>query len=79
MYITIPKHQLNNYTNSENGKKKEKKRKENNNYIDIIEVAMMFLSLQIVKDIEEFKNKLTICPKKKKKKWKMWHHNVRQK
>ena len=61
MYITIPKHQLNNYTNSKKKKKKKKKkrerereRKENSNYGDIIEVAMMFLSLQIVKEIEEF-------------------------
>ena len=58
MYITILKHQLNNYTNSEKKKKKERERererKENNNYGDIIEVAMMFLSLQIVKEIEEF-------------------------
>ena len=59
MYITIPKHQLNNYTNSEKKKKRERERererKENNNYGDIIEVAMMFLSLQIVKEIEEFR------------------------
>ena len=61
MYITILKRQLNNYTNSEKKKKKERERerererKENNNYGDIIEVAMMFLSLQIVKEIEEFK------------------------
>ena len=59
MYITILKHQLNNYTNSEKKKKKERERererKENNNYGDIIEVAMMFLSLQIVKEIEEFR------------------------
>ena len=53
--ITILKHQLNNYTNlKEKKKKKKKKKKENNNYVDIIEVIMMFLSLQTVKDIEEF-------------------------
>ena len=53
------KHQLNNYT-------KLKYRKtiislissfelKDRNYVDIIGVAMMFLSLQIVKDIEEFR------------------------
>ena len=58
MYITISKHQLNNYTNSEKRERereRESERKENNNYGDIIEVAMMFLSLQIVKEIEEFR------------------------
>ena len=59
MYITILTHQLNNYTNL-------KYRKaiislisffdlKDRNYVDIIAVAMMFLSLQIEKDIEEFR------------------------
>ena len=59
MYITILKHQLNNYTNL-------KYRKtiiflissfelKDRNYVDIIAVAMMFLSLQTEKDIEEFR------------------------
>ena len=59
MYKTILKHQLNNYTNL-----KYKKtiislissfEIKDRNYVDIIGVAMMFLSLQIVKDIEEFR------------------------
>ena len=57
MYITILKHQLNNYTNLKYSKTiitlisffESKDRK----YIDIIGVATMFLSLQIVQDIEE--------------------------
>ena len=57
MYITILKHQLNNYTNLKYSKTiitlisffESKDRK----YVDIIGVATMFLSLQIVQDIEE--------------------------
>ena len=57
MCITILKHQLNNYTNLKYSKTiitlisffESKDRK----YVDIIGVATMFLSLQIVQDIEE--------------------------
>ena len=57
MYITILKHQLNNYTNLKYSKTiitlisffESKDRK----YVDIIGVATMFLSLQIVQDTEE--------------------------
>ena len=59
MYKTILKHQLNNYTNLKCRKTiislissfeiKER------NFVDIIGVAMMFFSLQIVKDVEEFR------------------------
>ena len=70
MYITILKHQLNNYTNLKYSKTiitlisffESKDRK----YVDIIGVATMFLSLQIVQDIEESRRF------SKKKKWKMW-------
>ena len=70
MYITILKHQLNNYTNLKYSKTiitlisffESKDRK----YVDIIGVATMFLSLQIVQDIEESRKF------SKKKKWKMW-------
>ena len=70
MCITILKHQLNNYTNLKYSKTiitlisffESKDRK----YVDIIGVAKMFLSLQIVQDIEESRKF------SKKKKWKMW-------
>ena len=70
MYITILKHQLNNYTNLKYSKTiitlisffESKDRK----YVDIIGVATMFLSLQIVQDIEESRKF------SKKKTWKMW-------